>query len=103
MAEKRICRLEDIPVNSIKECAADDGSTVLIANANGNVHACNAICPHQEVPLCEGMFDGKVLTCHMHLWQWDIATGDPIGLAEVPLETFDVDVRDGWIHVTTPD
>jgi toluene monooxygenase system ferredoxin subunit len=41
-----------------------------------------AICPHQEVALCEGLFDGTVLTCHQHLWQWDIRSGAPMGIAE---------------------
>src|SRR5438105_2764158 len=46
------------------------------------------MCPHQDVPLCEGLFDGSTLTCHMHLWQWDIKTGEPRGIAEAPLQRY---------------
>ncbi|MFO7902765.1 MAG: cyclic nucleotide-binding domain-containing protein [Pirellulaceae bacterium] len=99
MTQKKICRTEDIPSNGLKECQSDDGTAVLVINSGDEFYACNAICPHQEVPLCEGMFDGKVLTCHMHLWQWDITTGAPIGLAEAPLEMFDVSVEEGWVCI----
>lgn len=102
MTEKRICRIEDVPNNGLKECEVEGGAPVLVINSGEEFFACNAICPHQEVPLCEGMFDGKVLTCHMHLWQWDVATGAPIGLAEAPLEMFDVSVDDGWISIRAP-
>lgn len=102
MTEKRICRVEDVPSNGLKECEVENSTPVLIINSGDDFFACNAICPHQEVPLCEGMFDGKVLTCHMHLWQWDVASGAPIGLAEAPLEMFDVSVDDGWISIRAP-
>jgi toluene monooxygenase system ferredoxin subunit len=57
------------------------------------------MCPHQEVALCEGMYDGKVLTCHQHLWQWDIRTGAAMGIAEAPLERYDVTVEGDAIYV----
>ena len=57
------------------------------------------MCPHQEVPLCEGLYDGAVLTCHQHLWQWDIRTGAPMGLAEAALESFPVQVEGDALYV----
>jgi toluene monooxygenase system ferredoxin subunit len=39
------------------------------------------------------------LTCHQHLWQWDIRTGAPMGLAEAPLESFSVQVEGDSIYV----
>jgi toluene monooxygenase system ferredoxin subunit len=34
------------------------------------------------------LFDGATLTCHMHLWQWDIRSGAPLGIAEAPLQRY---------------
>lgn len=102
MTEKRICRVEDVPSNGLIECEVENGAPVLVINNGEDFFACNAICPHQEVPLCEGMFDGKVLTCHMHLWQWDVTSGAPIGLAEAPLEMYDVSIDDGWVCIRAP-
>ena len=49
--------------------------------------------------MCEGLYDGNVLTCHQHLWQWDIKTGAPLGLAEAPLERYDVFIEGEAIYV----
>jgi toluene monooxygenase system ferredoxin subunit len=76
---------------------------VLIANSGEDYFACQAMCPHQEVALCEGLYDGSVLTCHQHLWQWDIRTGAPMGLAELPLELYKVSVDDGAVYIDEPE
>jgi toluene monooxygenase system ferredoxin subunit len=94
MAKRMVCRVADVPENGLKECEADGGLKLVVANAGGEFFAFQAICPHQEVPLCEGMFDGSTLTCHMHLWQWDVRTGAPLGIAEAPLERYPL-VREG--------
>jgi toluene monooxygenase system ferredoxin subunit len=72
---------------------------VLVANSGSEYFAVQATCPHQEVALCEGMYDGKVLTCHQHLWQWDIRTGAAMGIAEAPLERYDVTVEGDAVYV----
>ena len=72
---------------------------LLVANSGSEYFAVQAVCPHQEVALCEGMYDGNVLTCHQHLWQWDIRTGAPLGIAEAPLERYDVTVEGDTIYV----
>jgi toluene monooxygenase system ferredoxin subunit len=99
MSKKLVCRVAEIPPNGMKECNAEGGLKLLVANSGTEYFAVQAICPHQEVPLCEGLFDGTVLTCHQHLWQWDIRSGAPMGIAEAPLERFDVTVEGGAIFV----
>jgi toluene monooxygenase system ferredoxin subunit len=99
MSKKMICRKADIPANGMKECEAEGGLKLLVANSGNEYFAVQAICPHQDVALCEGLYDGSVLTCHQHLWQWDIRTGAPMGLAEAPLERYDVMVEGDAIYV----
>lgn len=101
MARTFVCKRSDVPENSMKECDAGGGTRVLVANAGGSIVACQHMCPHQDVPLCEGLFDGAVLTCHQHLWQWDIHTGAPIGLAESPLECFRVEVDGDDVYIAS--
>lgn len=102
MTRKRVCRIDEVPANGLLEVRVDNDLKVVVANAGNAFYACQAICPHQEVPLCEGLFDGKVLTCHMHLWQWDMRSGSPIGVAEAPLQTFELSVEDGVIYLAPP-
>ncbi len=98
-----VCRVEEIPQNGMREFALADGKQVLVLNCDGEVFAYQAKCPHQDVALCEGLFDGHVLTCHQHLWQWDARTGEPLGPAELPLHKFDVSTEDGAVSFRTPD
>ncbi len=99
MSKKRICMVKDVPANGMKEFQAEGGLKMLVANSGAEYFAVQAICPHQEVNLCDGFYDGAVLTCAQHLWQWDIRTGAPMGLAEAPLERYDVMIEGGALYV----
>lgn len=94
-----VCKLSDIPTNGIKDFVIEGGEKVLIANFSERYYAYGGNCPHQGTCLAEGFYDGAVLTCSKHLWQWDITTGKPIGLAEAPLEGYQVEIEDGEIFV----
>ena len=94
MAKRMVCRVADVPENALKECEVEGGLKLVVANAGGEFYGFQAQCPHQDVPLCEGLFDGSTLTCHMHLWQWDVRTGAPQGIAEAPLERYSL-TREG--------
>ncbi len=102
MARKFVCRRADVPANGMAEFDAGEGLKVLIASSGEEYFACQATCPHQEVALAEGLYDGSVLTCHQHLWQWDIRSGSPIGLAEMPLDCFRVEVDNDSIYIDAP-
>lgn len=93
MTKRFVCRVADVPQNTLKEVEAEGGLKLLVANAEGDFFGYQAQCPHQDVALCEGLYDGSVLTCHMHLWQWDIRTGAPIGLAEAALQSYPIVVE----------
>ncbi len=94
-----ICKASDIPVNGMKSYDSPLGVKVLIANSGDSYYGYQGLCPHQDVCLDEGFFDGSTLTCHQHLWQWDITTGEPVGLAEAPLERYAIEHEGGEIFV----
>ncbi|WP_241082672.1 Rieske 2Fe-2S domain-containing protein [Achromobacter xylosoxidans] len=99
MTRQFVCQLEDVPKGTMKTFELEGEKKILIINADQNVFACQGVCPHQDVCLEEGLFDGEVLTCHQHLWQWKVASGEPVGLAEQPLEVYEVEVEDGSVFV----
>lgn len=102
MSKKFVCRKDDVPANGMKAFEAEGGLKVLILDAGAHYYACQAMCPHQETPLEDGFFDGCVLTCNQHLWQWEVATGAPVSIAETPLEYYQVEIQDGSIYVVAP-
>jgi toluene monooxygenase system ferredoxin subunit len=99
MKRIRICSASDVPAGGMKGFDTELGVRVLVANAGETFHAYQGLCPHQDVCLDEGFFDGTTLTCHQHLWQWDIATGEPLGQAEAPLERYELEHDGGDIFV----
>lgn len=88
-------RLDDLEEGEKRELALPGGKFVLLIRAEGEMHAVCADCPHQDTPLAEGSLEGTVLTCPLHFWQWDIKTGDEIGLAELPLKIFELRQENG--------
>jgi toluene monooxygenase system ferredoxin subunit len=99
MKRTRICSASEIPPNGMKSYDTAIGVKVLVVNTGDTFYAYQGQCPHQDVCLDEGFFDGSTLTCHQHLWQWDITTGEAVGLAEAPLERYDLQHEDGEIFV----
>jgi len=101
MSRTFVCNASDIPDNGMKGFEVA-GKRVLIAKVGDRFYAYQGLCPHQGALLDAGIFDGSVLTCHQHMWQWNIETGDPVGLAEASLHRYDVEVDNTAIYVIEP-
>ena len=89
----RVCRADDVPSNGMKEFPVD-GTSVLVVHTGPEYVAFQAMCPHEAVPLEQGVHDGCILTCLEHTWQFDLKTGAPIGDAEEGLKGYPLK-RDG--------
>jgi nitrite reductase/ring-hydroxylating ferredoxin subunit/(2Fe-2S) ferredoxin len=95
---KRVCRADDVPVNGMKEFAVD-GTSVLIAHTGDAFVAYQAMCPHEAIPLEQGIHDGCMLTCLEHMWQFDLKTGAPQGDAEKGLKGYPLKEERGELYV----
>ena len=79
MAFEKICTLDDVWENDMDVFTTSNGTEVLILGLEGgDLQAVQSMCPHQEIELVEGEFDGKSLTCRAHLWQFDACSGKGI-------------------------
>ena len=74
------CTVADFSDEEMRECSVGE-QQVLLVRVGEEFITCPALCPHLDEPLVFGMVDGSVLTCTKHAWQWDLKTGDAIGLA----------------------
>ena len=83
----RVCRVDDVPVSGMKEFPVD-GTSVLVVHTGAELVAFQAMCPHEAVPLEQGVHDGCLLTCLEHTWQFDLKTGAPVGDAEEGLKVY---------------
>jgi len=94
-----ICKTATVPVNGMKQVEAN-GKSICVLNDGERFFACQATCPHESFPLCDGVFDGETLTCMEHLWQWNLIDGgDPRGLAETRLEMYPVEVHGDTVYL----
>ena len=101
MAELDVCPLDELPPGSVKIVRAGD-IAVGVYNLNGELHALEDRCSHDDGPLAEGDFDPEegVAVCPRHGAKFDIRTGNALTLpAYIPVETFPVRVDDGMIKV----
>lgn len=97
---QEVCDAADFDGEEMMECRAGERD-VLLVRLSDRIVACPAICPHLEERLAFGFADGNVLTCSKHLWQWDLETGDPLGVAEKRLPVAPVRIENGKIFVDT--
>lgn len=94
------CDAADFDGEEMMECRAGERE-ILLVRVGDRIVACPAVCPHMEERLAFGFADGNVLTCSKHLWQWDLETGDPLGIAERHLAVAPVRIENGKILVDT--
>ncbi len=95
----RVCDPGVPALNERAEVALPDGRLLLLLRTCRGLRACPADCPHQDTPLFDVPVVDGVLTCPTHFWQWDLATGEPLGLAEMPLPLFPIREDANGVHV----
>ena len=90
MTFRKACTRDDLWEGEMVEVDVGEHAVLLVCADGGEVRAFQATCPHQDIPLAEGKFDGRVLTCRAHQWTFDAGTGRGINpgdcrLAEYPV------------------
>ena len=75
-----ICRVDDIPVLGARRVRRPAGTDVAVFRTeNDRVFALLDRCPHKDGPLSQGIVHGRAVTCPLHAWNIDLATGEPMG------------------------
>ena len=92
MAYTKACTLDEVWEGDMTEVEVDGQVVLLVGLDGGEVRAFQGMCPHQDIPLCEGRFDGKVLMCRAHQWTFDARTGAGINPGDCKLAVYPVQV-----------
>ena len=70
----KVANLKDFEDRNLIKVDAK-GKSVVLVMVNGQIHAINSICSHQDGPLEEGTLDGYNLKCPWHNAIFDVRNG----------------------------
>lgn len=99
MTFKTVCSLDELWEGEMESREVDGQEVLLVWPDGGELVAYQPMCPHQEVALIEGKFDGKTLICRAHNWVFDACSGKGINPSDCALTKFPLRIEDGQILV----
>lgn len=92
-----IAALDDIPPQGARVVRTPHGCVAVFRTADDRVFALDDRCPHKGGPLSEGIVHGTQVTCPLHNWVFDMATGQAQGADRGQVVTHPVRVQGGRI------
>ena len=92
-----IAALDDIPREGARVVRTPEGCVAIFRTATDQVFALDDRCPHKGGPLSEGIVHGTSVTCPLHNWVFDMATGQALGADAGRVATYRVQVQNGRI------
>ena len=69
----------DVPMRGARRVPTPDGDVAVFRTGDNQLYALKDRCPHKDGPLSQGMVHGRSVTCPLHAWKIDLATGEPLG------------------------
>ncbi|MGE5566451.1 MAG: nitrite reductase small subunit NirD [Parcubacteria group bacterium] len=92
---------DDIPLRGSRCVRALCGDIALFKSGDGEIFALRDVCPHKKGPLSQGIVHGRSVTCPLHSWVIDLATGEPTGAdaGKGCTPTVPVLVKDGRVFI----
>ena len=95
----QIASLEDIPRRGARVLRTDTMDIAVFRTATDQVFALRDQCPHKGGPLSQGIVHGETVTCPLHNWRIDLASGVAQGPDEGCAHSYPIKVEDGTIYL----
>lgn len=94
-----IAKLDDIPALGARVVKTDTMDVALFRTRDDQVFALRDACPHKGGPLSQGIVHGTSVTCPLHNWKIDLASGEALGPDEGCTNVFPTKVEDGVVYL----
>jgi len=95
-----VVALEDIPRLGSRVIATDTMNIAVFRTAGDEVFAMRDECPHKKGPLSQGIVHGNTVTCPLHNWKIDLASGEALGPDEGCTNVFPTKVENGMVYIS---
>ena len=92
---KRICTLDEIPILGARVLPHPAGDICVFRNADDEVFALHDRCPHKGGPLSQGIVHGRSVTCPLHGWKIELASGEAVAPDSGCARSYCVKVENG--------
>ena len=95
----RVCAKSDVAPDSVKAFAVG-ALTLAVYNIGGAIYVTDDECTHAAASLADGMLEGDVIECCMHMGSFHVPTGRVVQPpCEIPLRTYQVVLKGDDVFV----
>jgi nitrite reductase (NADH) small subunit len=94
--------LDDIPRRGARVVKTARGDIAVFRTLDDKLYALDDRCPHKQGPLSQGIVQGTSVTCPLHNWVIDLATGEAQGADEGCTRTIAVRLERGRVLLSWP-
>lgn len=95
-----IVKLADIPRLGSRVVKTATMDVAIFRTAADEVFALRDACPHMNGPLSQGIVHGNTVTCPLHNWRIDLASGEAQGPDEGCANSFPVKIENGSVYLS---
>lgn len=95
----KVIEAENIPQMGSRKVIIGEEEIALFKNRDGLIFAINNICPHKQGKLSEGLVHGSSVTCPLHNWDIDLASGEALGNDSGCTSVYESKVEDGFLYL----
>ena len=96
----KIVALEEIPKLGARVIKTNSVTIAVFRTADDKVFAMKDECPHKQGPLSQGIVHGSSVTCPLHNWKIDLASGEALGPDQGCTNVYPVKVEDGMVYLS---
>ena len=94
-----IAALNDIPQLGSRVVKTDTVQIAVFRTAGDEVFALKDECPHRKGPLSQGIVHDATVTCPLHNWKIDLASGEAKAPDEGCTRSYPVKVENGRVYL----
>ncbi len=86
--------INKLPLGEGRVFQIGNTAVVIFRTRGDEVFATQSSCPHKGGPLADGLIGAGKVICPLHAYQFDLATGQPIGQRCEALKTYPVSLSE---------
>ena len=94
-----VVAVEEIPRLGSRVIKTDTMNIAIFRTATDDIFAMKDECPHKKGPLSQGIVHGSSVTCPLHNWKIDLASGSALGPDEGCTNVFATKVESGKVFI----